>query len=295
MSNKTDWTHFLRLPPELRDSKSSLYHVIPVPYEETVCYGQGTRNGPRAILNASYQLDLFNGTAIPSNSGVFTMKELPVRNAKPAVAARLIEKAVSSALADGHIPVVLGGEHTITAWEIEAFRKHFDDFGIVHFDAHADLWNRYDGREDSHACVMRRIVEKGIPLFQIGIRTMGLEEFQFRKQMKIPHLDAVTIARHGLPARILPAGFPKNIFISFDIDGLDSALVPATGTPEPGGLSWFQAIFALENVTRGRKVIGCDVVELAPIRGMHAPDFVAAKLAYSIMGMVRQPGRQGRS
>lgn len=279
---------FLNLPPALRDRDKSRYHVIPAPLEATVSYGKGTARGPQAILNASYQIELFDGKSIPARAGVFTQAAVPVSGKSPAAALGAIEKCTAETIRSGHIPVVLGGEHSITAAEIRALRKSVHNFGVVHFDAHADLRDTFTGTPYSHGSVMHRIAELGIPIFQIGVRSLCWEDHVARKEMKIRHLDAETIARKGIPRKVLPADFPRNIFISFDIDGLDCSLVPATGTPEPGGLSWFQTVFLLENVVSGRRVLGFDVVELAPVKGLHASDFVAAKLVYTIMGIIER-------
>jgi agmatinase len=133
---------------------------------------------------------------------------------------------------------------------------------------------------------MRRIHDLNIPIFQIGIRSLSASEARFREINRIPHLDADEIARSGFPETLLPTGFPKNLYITFDVDGLDPSLVPCTGTPEPGGLNWYQAIEGLENAMKGRKVIGADVVELAPLPSQHASDFITAKLVYKMMDLI---------
>ena len=134
--------------------------------------------------------------------------------------------------------------------------------------------------------VESRIHDLNIPIFQIGIRSLSASEARFRETYRIPHLDADEIARSGFPERLLPTGFPENLYITFDVDGLDPSLVPCTGTPEPGGLDWYQAIEGLENAMKGRKVIGADIVELAPLPSQHASDFITAKLVYKLMDLI---------
>lgn len=255
-----------------------LFHVIPAPYEKTVSYGKGTANGPAAILEASCQLEAYDGVSCPSEQGIHTHE--------PATALHEIEASVSRVLEQGRIPVMLGGEHTVTYGAIKALKKTGVEFGIVQFDAHADLRDTYEGDRLSHACVMRRAVELEIPLFQIGVRALSVPEVELRKAENIRYLDGYEIGRHGIPDRLLPDGFPEKVYVTFDVDSLDPSIMPATGTPEPGGLDWFQTMACLEKIAAGKTTIGCDVVELAPIAGLHAPDFLAARLIYNFMGMI---------
>jgi agmatinase len=183
--------------------------------------------------------------------------------------------------------VLLGGEHTITYGALDALKEAHGEFGIVQFDAHADLRDSYAGNTWSHACVMRRAVENlKLPLAQFGVRALCAEEDNFRRQHGIITHDAAKLARNGLPAQPFSNDFPEKIYITFDIDALDASLMPATGTPVPGGLGWYQALDLVALVLRGRRAIGFDVVEFAPIAGLHAPNFTAAQLVYSLMGLV---------
>ncbi len=308
----------------------ALFHVIPVPYEESVSYGDGTALGPAAILEASNQLELSDGLSVPAELGIYT--HAPVNCDGPAeIVLEHIETATHAALHHGGIPVLLGGEHTVTYGALKALRddraaiasahgpdfahKSAPTFGVIQFDAHADLRDSYEGSKWSHACVMRRAVNVvgnelgnglgneeegdadglGLPLVQFGVRAMGLDEMAFRAASSVVHYDAAVLAGFGhhsaLPEDLLPADFPEDIYITFDVDGLDPSIMPATGTPVPGGIGWYQALAILERVIKGRRVIGFDVVELAPIdasAGGHAWNFTAARLVYAIMGMVQR-------
>jgi agmatinase len=269
--------------------ENARFHVIPVPYEKTVSYGHGTADGPRAILEASAQLETFDGHSSPCDAGIHTCE--PVDCSGVATAALVsVKAAVARTLSyKGAIPVVLGGEHTISSAVIAAVVEKYGKgrVGVVHFDAHCDLRSEYDGTPWSHACVMRRVHERGVKLYQIGTRSYCLEERDYRAAHDIPFVDAEEFCRLGPDAAVvLPPDFPQNIFISFDIDALDSSVMPATGTPCPGGLSWWDAMRALEIVTRSRKCVGFDLVEFAPIKGLHYADFAAAQLAYNIMGLI---------
>ena len=287
MNSRTTRDHtFLNPAQAACDKARSLFHIVPVPYEATVSYGHGTARGPGAILTASRYLEEFDGSCIPCDAGIHVEPTVRVKGLKPEAVYRRIEKSVHDVLHEGSIPVVLGGEHSLTLGAIRALRESGQPFGVVHFDAHSDLRDSYQGTRHSHACAMRRVLDLGVPLFQVGVRSFDRQDPEVRKRWHVGHLDADEIARRGIPRRILPAGFPKKIYISFDVDAFDCSLMPSTGTPEPGGLSWNDAITALERVIHGRQVVGFDTVELAPIPGLHAPDFVAAKLVYSIMGMI---------
>jgi len=184
------------LPPE-----RSLFHVIPAPMETSVSYGSGTANGPAAILEASYQLEAFDGTSSPCEQGILTTA--------PCADLDAIETAVRHAHAGGHFPILLGGEHTVTLGALRALKAAGETFGVVQIDAHADLRASYEGSALSHACVMRRALDDlDLPLFQIGVRALSLEEHQLRETRGVGHLDAATIASSGIPTPLLPNGFP---------------------------------------------------------------------------------------
>jgi agmatinase len=187
------------------------------------------------------------------------------------------------------VPVLLGGEHTVSLGALRALKKRCGDFGIIQFDAHADLRDSYEGTPYSHACVMRRAVDDmNLSLFQIGVRSLSREEEAVRRKRHIPGLDmaeAEDEARRSIPSSFLPPTFPKKVYFTFDVDVFDTSLMPATGAPEPGGLFWRQVLALVERALVGRVCVGFDVVELAPIPGMHAPDYTAARLVHEVMGL----------
>ena len=269
------------VPPSL--PSEALFHVIPVPYEESVSYGTGTQEGPAAILAASAQLELYDGRRIPADYGIYTAPPVPCQGHCAEVLAR-IESAVTGCLERGGIPVVLGGEHTVTAGVVAALRQSYGKFGVIQFDAHADLRESFEGSRYSHACVMRRIHEQGIPILQLGTRSYSLEEQLYREKKEVPYFDAEEIWKRGVEGIELPVEFPEKVFVTFDIDGLDASIMPATGTPVPGGLSWYQAMWLIEKIMDSRVCIGFDVVEFAPIPSLHGAAFTAAQLTYNLMG-----------
>jgi agmatinase len=281
------------LASELPETKpeNARFHVLPVPWEATVSYGGGTAAGPEAILHASQQLEVFDGYSMPADLGIFTHPAVDCAGGAEAVLGR-IEAATCRILDMGGTPVLLGGEHTVTLGALRALKKSFGTFGIVQFDAHADLRDSYSGTRFSHACVMRRACELGLPLFQIGVRAISPEELAFRATTPtIAHLDATQLWETGVPSPLLPPDFPSQIYITFDVDGLDSSLMPATGTPEPGGLFWREAIRAIHLATAGRRVLGLDVVELASEPGLRHAEYTAARLTYMLMGAAQRSGR----
>ena len=189
----------------------------------------------------------------------------------------------------GAMPVVLGGEHTVTWGVVQGYlAAGHSDFGVVQIDAHADLRDSYEGDRLSHASVMRRVVEAGVPLFQLGNRAYCEEERAARARYNVRYIDADRLARERTETIELPDEFPPNVFFTIDVDGLDPSVLPATGTPVPGGLGWYQTLALFESVARQRRIIGFDLLEFAPIRGFHAFDFAAALLVYKLMGIVQR-------
>ena len=261
------------------------FHIIPVPFEKSTSYGSGTKNGPAAILAASQQLEKIQRGKKPGALGIFTASEIPSEG-KDEATIGLIEEAIRKALRAHALPFMLGGEHTVTLGAARALTGFLGrDWGLVQFDAHCDLRQAYEDNPLSHASVMRRVFELGIPLAQFGTRSYCEEEADFRKEnsRKIFGYDADWLSKN-VPTG-LPEDFPKKIYLSFDIDALDSSIMPATGTPVPGGLLWYQTLELLEKICKGREIIGCDLVEFAPIKGFHAYDFTAATLCYELMAL----------
>lgn len=272
--------------------KGATFWIIPCPMEKSVSYGKGTAAGPDAILEASQELEAMENGIAPGNGGIYTCPPINCEGTPEAVLTR-IEAVVEKALGNSAIPVLLGGEHTVSLGALRALKywtdKKGEKFGVVQFDAHADMRDEYKGERLSHATVMRRALEElDVPFVQFAAREISPEEMEVRERYGITHYDAYFLARVGLPEQPLPEDFPRNIYISFDVDALDSSLMPATGTPSPGGMSWKETHFILESCIRDHNVSGMDVVELAPIAGLHHADFTAAKLVHLLMALVWQ-------
>ncbi len=272
------------------EPEKAYFHIIPFPLEETVSYMGGTSQGPKALIDASSQLEqLVEGFGNPGLLGMHTTQAVDCSGDSESSIEKASE-AVQLASKFGAIPVMLGGEHSVTNAAIPFLTESFEkgEVGVLQFDAHMDLRDTYEDSKLSHACVMRRVVESGIPLFQVGIRNYSEEDLQARETYGIKYFDASMLYKQkytgGLDVLKLPQGFPNKLYITFDVDGLDAALMSATGTPDPGGLSWWDAITLLTNLTQGRTIVGFDVVELAPNTLHHAP-YTASKLTYFMMGL----------
>ena len=274
--------------------ESAGFHIIQAPYERTVSYGHGTNMGPAALLEASQQLESYlSGFGYPGEAGVYTAPPLVFDTEQEVDALRSIQQSFTRAFELNALPIMIGGEHTVTYGGLCAAKERYGRVGVIQFDAHADLRHSYRGSTWSHACVMRRAVQDlSLPLMQFGIRSLSTEELEARKMFLVTWIDAADIhATWPTTDLSLPEDFPEHIYITFDVDGLDSSLMPATGTPEPGGLFWHQAMSILDVVTRGRTIIAADVVELAPEPGMHHCDYTAAKLVYTLLGLMLRSSR----
>lgn len=281
---KLNYPSFLEEDIGISKPDNALFHIIPIPYEKTVSYGGGTALGPSKILEASMQLELYDGYSNPSKKGIFTREPIFANDYKSLYS--LTNKSISKVLELDKIPVILGGEHTVSVAVFESLKNTNKDFGVVQIDAHGDLRDEFENDKYSHACVMKRALDLDIDIFQIGIRSLSLPEVELRKAMSIKSLDAVDIYKKGIPKTILPPDFPKEIYLTIDVDGLDPSIIPATGTPEPGGLMWYETLEIIEKISKERKIIGFDVVELAPIKDLHHPEFTCARLIYQVMGLI---------
>lgn len=274
------------LVSEIEDAgtRAARFFIIPCPLEKHVSYGGGTADGPAAILRASQELEAYYRGNEPCQKGIHTTPAIDCTGTAEEVLSRLAA-VCSTARAVGAMPIVLGGEHTVTWGALRAWADSDTSVGVVQLDAHADLRDTYDETPFSHACVMRRAQEMGMPVAQFGVRSLSREEHEYRHTNAVHYLDAERLMRCGIPDKILPDDFPQKIYITLDLDVFDSSLMPATGTPEPGGLDWYTVCDILDACAIDREIVGCDVVELAPMPGFHAADYLAAKCVYHIMSL----------
>ncbi len=273
---------FLNFDSSYEESK---FILIPVPMEMTVSYGKGTSKGPSAIINSVNQLESYDVELDKEalTAKVHTMKELKAKDASSYI--ELVRTTTSRCVKDGKIPVVLGGEHSLSYGVFLGIADHFKDISIVHFDSHLDLRDQYEGSKYSHASVMRRIMghtEKINSAVSIGIRSVSPEEVSYVKENRHNVFYAHELYNNNYNSDI-DALLGKNIFITFDIDALDPSILPSTGTPEPGGLMWYQTLDIIKTVMKGRNLLGFDIVELAPDGVNHYSEFTTAKLLYKMM------------
>ena len=261
--------------------------IIPFGLEKTVSYGSGTKNGPKEIIKASHQVELYDEefNCEPFKKiGIKTIKPFKI-NKNIKIALNQISKLNEKILSKKKFPLTLGGEHSITPGCIEPFVKKFNKILILHFDAHADLRNSYNSQKFSHASAIRRCLDhKNVSLVSFGIRNISKEEIPYLKKnsKRIEIFWAKDKKKWNLEKfkRIISN---KIVYLTFDVDGFDSSLMPATGTPEPGGLLWDETLEIIKIAAKNSNIVGADINELAPIKGFNSYNFLVAKLAYKIL------------
>ena len=267
--------------------------ILPIPFEKTTTYRQGCQNGPDAILTASDQLEAYDielEREICHTAGIFTTDAIANTKLNPDLTSEeMLETViarVSELIADDKFAIALGGEHSITAAVVKAYQQALSEpFTVVQIDAHGDLRHSYEGSIYNHACVMRRVIDLGLPTLAIGIRSICLEEAQLIAQQQLPVVWARDIYRQpNWIERAISKITTEKVFITIDLDGLDPSLIPGVGTPEPGGLNWHELTQFLRSLFTQHQVIGCDVMELAPASDSVVSEFTAAKLVYKLIG-----------
>ena len=261
--------------------------VVPFGLEKTVSYGGGTRNGPKEIIKASHQVELYD-----EELNCEPFKKIGIKTLKPFKIQKNVKKALSvmskinqDILEKKLFPMTLGGEHSITPGCIAPFTKKFKNICLLHFDAHADLRDSYNGEKFSHASAIRRCLDyPNVSVISFGIRNISKEEIPFlkRNSKRIKIFWAKDKSKWDLNKfkRLIKN---KNVYITFDVDGLDSGIMPATGTPEPGGLFWDETLNILKIAAKNSNIVGADLNELSPIKGFNSYNFLAAKLVYKIL------------
>jgi agmatinase len=276
------------LEPDRSAYETASVLIWPVPYERTVSYGLGTHEGPEAIIDASRYMELYDEELERETAdiGIHTLPAIATDRA-PQEMIPAIEREAARLLESGKFLCMLGGEHSITPPVVRAFHARYPKLSVLQIDAHADLRESYEGTPLSHASAMRRVVET-CPAVQVGIRSLSLDEAR---------------AISGLPTRIFWAkdivgrtdwiesaveALSDDVYLTLDIDGLDPSVVPTTGTPEPGGLLWYEVLSLLRAVAARRRIVGMDLVELCKAPGSNAPSFLSAKLIYKTLGYVFQ-------
>ncbi|MCX7877303.1 MAG: agmatinase [Ignavibacteria bacterium] len=281
--------NFLSIPKEYSSFNNSIIAILPCPYEKTTSYGKGTIKGPEAIIKASHYVEFFDeetAKEVCFTHGIVTLKPISFREQKAKEALGLIYNSVKALIEEGKFVITIGGEHTISTAPIRAHYEKYERLSILHFDAHSDLRNEYEGNKYSHACFAARVAEFTTKITQVGIRALCREEYDFIKDKKISTFFAHEIREHNFNEIVIDRiieTLDENVYITFDVDYFDPSLMPSTGTPEPNGFYWAETMRLLKKVCEKRNLVGFDVVELAPRKSFPFPDFLTAKLIYKII------------
>ena len=270
--------------PEPKDFENSRAVILPVPVDRTTSYVPGTRNGPREILQASSHMELWDeevGVDI-HNVGLFTLPEmeLPFGELQPLMDE--IRRVAAEILSRDKFLVTLGGEHSITPPLVAAAAARHPGVHVLQIDAHADLRDCYMGTPHNHACAMRRSLEHA-PVTQVGIRSMSTEEAEAAPRLATRIFYDHSMRQDPNWVQQVVGSLGDPVYVTIDVDGMDPAIMPATGTPEPGGLTWYEMLALLRAIFTQRRVVACDVVELSPLPGLMAPNFLCAKLIYKMI------------
>ncbi len=286
--------NFLGIEPRYSGFERSRIVIHPVPYERTVSYGGGTERGPGALLEASHYIEFYDeetGREIHSELGIATLPHLAVAKKRDEDALEVLYEKTRELIRQEKFVVTIGGEHTITQAPVAAFAEVYRDLSVLQIDAHSDLRQEYEGNKFSHASVMARVCEFLDPrrLVQVGIRAQCVEEARMIQQLGITTLYAHQIRSHRYETFLRTwqdyavERLTEHVYVTFDVDGLDPSIMPSTGTPEPDGLFWHETMVLLRKLGRRKTVVGCDVVELAPAKGVTHPDLAAARLVSKML------------
>lgn len=272
---------FAGIPKEYAEYADASIVVIPVPYDGTSTYGKGADKGPEAIFQAAENMELYD---IETNkevykNGIFIAPELTGYSSPEAMVAD-VEQTVTKYINTGKFVTIIGGEHSVSIGSIRAFARQYTDLTVLQLDAHSDLRPEYEGSKCNHACAMHE-ASFTTNLVQVGIRSMDTVEIEFLKSENLFTSYDIRTNKYWKEDVINAIG--DNVYITVDLDVFDPSIMPSTGTPEPGGLLWNETLDLLKMVFSNSNVIGCDIVELAPKEGIHAPDFMAAKLLYKLL------------
>ncbi len=276
--------NFAGLCPPYSDWDKANVVILPVPYDATVEWHTGARNGPEAILNASFYLEWFDtelGREI-YKTGIHTLSDLEPDYSSPESMNLKVYKTVKYLLGKSKFVVMLGGEHSISFGAVKAYHEKYPNLSVLQLDAHADLRDNYLGTRFNHACTMRRIIEY-CPIIQVGIRSMSLEESDFIKSHNLQNFIFTSLEQTSTLKEIVNA-LSDDVYITIDLDVFDPSIMAAVGTPEPGGLLWQPVLSLLRQLCANRNIVGFDVVELCPDQGPSSCAFTAAKLVYKLIG-----------
>ncbi|VVB76707.1 N(1)-aminopropylagmatine ureohydrolase [uncultured archaeon] len=269
-----------------QDYDSARVIVLPIPYDATTTYKTGSREGPDAIINASRNMELYScelGRDV-SSMGIYTMQSMSPDVSSPENMIDGISKEVSIILQDGKIPLILGGEHTVTLGALKAFKAQDKDISIIHFDAHADTRPELLGSKYMHATVMARAKELYKNIVHVGIRSIDADTAKNGERNAMLFMEDMRSMDFDDVISFITNAAPGNVYVTVDLDVLDPSEMPSVGTPEPDGLRFYELMKIIKGIAERKKLAGLDITELCPIPYLHAPDYLAAKLAYLTLG-----------
>lgn len=281
--------NFLAIEDEYSSYNSSKIVILSAPFEKTVSYGKGTANGPKEILKASHYVEFYDeelDRELVFEKGIATLPELKFKDMSTKKGINKIYKQVKKLIADNKFVVTLGGEHSLSSAPAEAHFEAYENLSVLQIDAHSDFRDEYEGSKYSHASVMARVAEFTKDIVQVGIRAQCIEESKFIKEngIKTYYMRDIRTGKHGedWQQRVLD-DLKENVYVTFDVDGLDPSVITATGTPEPGGLLWDETMNLFRMIGEKKNIVGFDVVELAPSKYHESSSFVTAKLVYKLL------------
>jgi len=282
--------NFGGIEEEYATFKKAKAAILSVPYEKTTTYIHGTKNGPSAIISASKNMELFDEELNQETFriGLHTMEALDVGSLSPEEMVDKVYAATTELFKSNKFPVMLGGEHSVSVGAVKAAKDAYPNLSVLQLDAHYDLRNEYLGSRFNHACIARRICEI-CPLVQVGVRSISKEEKDYLSTQangKVKAISVYDILEMPFWKDTISNNLTEHVYVTIDLDVFDPSLVPAVGAPEPGGIGWYETIDLLKEISKDKRIVGFDVVELCPIKGQVASDFLAAKLIYRLLGYV---------
>lgn len=285
---KNDSVHnFGGLPGKLSKFQTANFVIIPVPFEKTTTYLRGTKSAPSAIIKASANIELYDEEIErePAEFGIATLRATRSHKTTTEVL-KAVKKCVKSVVRQNKIPVMIGGEHTLSLASFWALKEKYNKISFLQLDAHADLRESYEKRKYSHACVMKRIREYAADVVQAGIRSLSKEEAELIRDKKWKIFFAKDMRDKDISKEIAKSIKEDHVYVSIDADVFDPSVIYSVGTPEPGGLGWYQTLNIMKQVAKEKNIVGFDFVEFCPLRNHEGSNFIAAKFIYKIIGYI---------
>jgi agmatinase len=296
MSIPTIPFNFLCLPRPLADYQAARYVILPIPYDASVSWRSGAKYGPSAVIAASEHMENYDDEldAEYHTAGIATLEPIEPDVSGPEAMCKRIEEAADKILDDGKTLIGLGGEHSVSVGLFRAVQKRHGQVSVLHIDAHTDMRNEYQSSPYSHACVMRRIAETGARIAGVGVRSISREEWDFIQSRpdQILEVTGWTIARDEEWLDRVLDHLGDKVYVTIDIDGFDPSVAPGTGTPEPGGITWYEGCSLLRAVAEEKQIIGADLVEVSPIQGQTVTEHLGARLIYKIISYMEHAKKQ---